>query len=262
MAREVQGDLWFQLYVLKDHAFNYKLIERAHACGYGTLVVTVDLQAGGKRERDLRNGVTIPLRLRPRQLVEGITHPRWALRMLQGGLPEFENVRGLLTDGRAGLTIAARVGESLDAAFTWEGLRRLRDRWAGKLLVKGVLHPHDAKRLVDEEGVDGLWVSNHGGRQLDGAIASIDALAPIAGATGSRVPLILDSGVRRGVDILKARALGASAVAVGRAALFGAAVAGEDGVRRALEILTSELSLALKLSGTPTLASARGLLPG
>ena len=248
MADAVQGRLWFQLYVLRDKVLNEKLVDRAAAAGYDTLVVTVDLPAGGKRERDLRNGLSIPLRIGGRHLWEGMTHPVWALQMLRGGLPEFENVRGLMGQQNAGLTIAAMVGQSLDASYSWDDLARLRDRWKGNLLVKGVEHPGDAGRLV-AMGVDGIWVSNHGGRQLDGAIASADALPAVAEAVAGRVPLIIDSGVRRGIDALKARALGAQAVAVGRAALFGACAGGEAGVRRALEILTGELSLALKLSG-------------
>lgn len=248
MAEAVQGRLWFQLYVLRDKGLNEKLVDRAAAAGYDTLVVTVDLPAGGKRERDLRNGISIPLRMSGRHLWEGMTHPAWALQMLRGGLPQFENVRGLMGEQNAGLTIAAKVGQSLDAAYSWDDLARLRDRWKGNLLVKGVEHPVDAGRLV-AMGVDGIWISNHGGRQLDGAIASADALPAVAEVVAGRVPLIIDSGVRRGVDALKARALGAQAVAVGRAALFGACAGGEAGVRRALEILTGELSLALKLSG-------------
>jgi L-lactate dehydrogenase (cytochrome)/(S)-mandelate dehydrogenase len=262
MAKAVDGRLWFQLYVLRDHAFNDQLVERARAAGYETLVVTVDLQAGGKRERDLRNGITIPLRMRGRHLWEGITHPGWALRMLGAGLPEFENVRGLMSDTSAGLTIAALVGQNLDAAWDWDDLKRLRGKWRGKLLVKGVEHPLDAARML-ELGVDGLWISNHGGRQFDGALASMDALPFIARTVQGRVPLLIDSGVRRGVDALKARVLGAQAVAVGRAALFGAAVGGQAGAERALEILTSELRLAMKLAGTPTLEDANAsLLPG
>lgn len=255
MADAVQGALWFQLYVLKDHAFNQRLVDRAAAAGYGTLVVSVDLQAGGKRERDLRNGVSIPLRMNARHLWEAATHPGWAWQLARNGLPDFENVRGLMGDNDANLTIAARVGENLDAGFDWDALARLRQHWRGKLLVKGVLHPADAKRLA-QLGIDGLWVSNHGGRQLDGAIASADALPSIAAATAHRVPIIVDSGVRRGVDALKARVLGAQAVAVGRAALYGAAAGGEAGARRALEILTGELRLAMKLAGVPTLQAA------
>lgn len=262
MAGAVDGRLWFQLYVLRDHAFNDQLVERAQAAGYETLVVTVDLQAGGKRERDLRNGISIPLRMRGRHLWEGVSHPGWALRMLGAGLPEFENVRGLMSDTSAGLTIAALVGQNLDAAWNWDDLKRLREKWRGKLLVKGVEHAGDAARMA-EMGVDGLWISNHGGRQFDGALASMDALPFIARSVRGRVPLLIDSGVRRGVDALKARVLGAQAVAVGRAALFGAAAGGQAGVERALEILTGELRLAMKLAGTPTLADANAaLLPG
>ncbi|MCC6198027.1 MAG: alpha-hydroxy-acid oxidizing protein [Burkholderiales bacterium] len=255
MAAAAPGPLWFQLYVLEDHAFNRKLVERARGSGYSALVVTVDLQAGGKRERDLRNGIAIPLRIGVRQVADGLLHPRWALGLARGGLPVFENVHGLFDEGTAGLTIAARVGENLDAAFDWDRFQRLRDAWPGTLIVKGVAHPQDATRLIDA-GADGLWISNHGGRQLDGAIASVDALARIAPVTHGRVPLILDSGVRRGSDILKARALGATAAGIGRAALYGASVGGEAGVRHALAILTDELTRAMKLSGTPSLAAA------
>lgn len=263
MADVVQGRLWFQLYVLKDRALNEKLVDRAFAAGYETLVVTVDLAAGGKRERDIRNGISVPLRFSPRHLVEGLTHPHWAWQLLRGGLPEFENVRGLMGAESAGLTIAAKVGQSLDASYGWDDLARLRARWPRKLLVKGVEHPADAQRLA-ALGVDGLWISNHGGRQLDGAIASADALPRIAEALAGKLPLLIDSGVRRGIDALKARALGAQAVAIGRAALFGACAGGEAGVYRAIEILKEELALAMKLSGVPAveLIDASILDPG
>ena len=172
-------------------------------------------------------------------------------------------MRGLLGEDNVGLTIAARVGQSLDAAYGWEDLARLRERWPRKLLVKGVEHPADALRLA-ELGVDGIWISNHGGRQLDGAVASMDALPRIAAAVQGKVPLLIDSGVRRGIDALKAVAFGAQAVAVGRAALFGASAGGESGVRRALEILTDELALAMKLSGVAAVSAVDNsiLVPG
>ena len=247
MARAVPGALWFQLYVLKDEQFNLQLIDRAQAHGYGALVVTVDLPAGGKREKDHRNGISIPLRPSWRLWRDGLTHPAWAWRLLRGGFPQFENVAGYGGMADAGLPIAARVGQSLDAAFNWEKLARIRERWRGRLLVKGVEHPEDAKRLV-AMGVDGIWISNHGGRQLDGALATVDALPGIAQAV-PETPLILDSGVRRGVDVLKACALGARGAAVGRAVLYGAAVAGERGAHRALQILIDELTLSMKLAG-------------
>ncbi|MCP5264864.1 MAG: alpha-hydroxy-acid oxidizing protein [Burkholderiaceae bacterium] len=261
MARAVDGPLWFQLYLFRQREFNAALIERAQKAGYQAMVLTVDLQAGGKRERDLRNGVVLPLRLSLRQIVEGVTHPRWALSMLHGGLPQFENVSGYLSAESAGLTIAARAAQNLDAGFDWGGLARIRELWPGKLIVKGVLHPADAARLV-AEGVDGLWVSNHGGRQLDGAIASADALPGIVEATRGDVPIVIDSGVRRGMDVLKARAMGATAAAVGRAVLFGAAVAGEAGAARVVGILIDELQRAMRLAGVPRVSKADGSLLG
>jgi isopentenyl diphosphate isomerase/L-lactate dehydrogenase-like FMN-dependent dehydrogenase len=259
MADAVSGRLWFQLYVLRDKDLSDKLVARAAAAAYETLVVTLDLPAGGKRERDLRNGISMPLKMSARHVWEGLTHPAWALQMWRGGLPEYENVRGLMGQQSAGLSIAAKVGQSLDAAYSWDDLARLRDRWQGKLLVKGVEHPLDARRLASL-GVDGIWVSNHGGRQLDGAIASADALPAVAEAVAGRLPIIIDSGVRRGIDALKARALGAQAVAIGRAALFGACAGGQAGASRALDILTSELALALQLSGVPAMDAVDGAL--
>lgn len=259
MADAVQGELWFQLYVLKDRSFNEQLVERAWAAGYSALVVTVDLQAGGKRERDLKNGISIPLQISLKQVISGMTHPGWAWQMLRNGSPQFQNVKGYMGQQNADLTIAAKVGQSLDAAFSWEDLSRLRDKWKGKLLVKGVEHPLDAARLVTL-GVDSVWISNHGGRQLDGALATADALPGITKALAGKVDVIIDSGVRRGVDILKARALGAQAVAVGRAVLFGAAVAGEAGARHALQILVDELQLSMKLSGVASVKHTQEIL--
>ncbi|TGV80437.1 alpha-hydroxy-acid oxidizing protein [Mesorhizobium sp. M00.F.Ca.ET.149.01.1.1] len=250
MARAVQGPLWFQLYVLKDFDFNRRLVRQAQEFGYSALVITVDLQAGGKREKDLRNGISIPLRPSLRHMIEGIAHPDWSFRLLRGGLPQFENVRFYLGDTSAGLTIAARVGRSLHAGFDWNDFRTIRDWWKGSLIVKGVLHPGDAARLI-AEGADGIWVSNHGGRQLDGAISSIDAFGAVHAAVGGQAPILIDSGIRTGMDVIKAKARGATASAVGRAALFGA-VNGQAGVERVLDILLDEIGTGLKLSGMPS----------
>ena len=255
VAREVGGRLWFQLYVLKNQAFTDQLVTRALDAGFEALVVTVDLPVGGKRERDLRNGLTMPMRFGAKQIVQALQRPGWLLQIARHGLPEFENVRGLIDEKSASLTIAAGVGQNLDATFDWAKLARLRERWPKKLLVKGVLHAADAVKLV-ELGVDGIWISNHGGRQLDGAIASYDALPAIAAAVNRRVPLLLDSGVRRGVDILKAVADGAAAVAVGRAALFGVCAGGEAGAARAIAILQDELGRAMMLSGVRDITHA------
>ena len=248
MASAVQGRLWFQLYVLRDQAMTASLVERARAADYEALVVTVDLPAGGKRERDLRNGISIPLRPGLRLVRDAMLRPAWVWRMARHPQPKFENVAGLLGDESAGLTIAARVGQNLDAGYDWDDLARLRDQWPRKLLVKGVEHPDDAKRLA-ELGIDGVWISNHGGRQLDGALATFDAVPAIRAAVGDAMPLMLDSGVRRGVDILKTMGRGVEAVGIGRAALFGAAIGGEAGVDRVLDILLGELTLAMKLAG-------------
>jgi len=254
IAREAPGRLWFQLYVLRDRAFVEKLVARAEAAGYEALVPTVDLAVGGKRERDFRNGFSIPPRMTARHVFAGALRPAWAWRiLLNGGLPDFVNVRGYGGSRERGLALASSVGRDVDPGFDWDDLARLRERWKRKLVVKGVSRVDDAERLV-KMGVDGIWVSNHGGRQLDGALASLDAMAAIARATGGRIAVLMDGGVRRGSDALKARALGAQAVAVGRAALYGVAAGGEEGARHALAILTSELVRAMQLCGTRSVA--------
>lgn len=262
LARRVPGRLWFQLYVLRDRALTASLVDRADAAGYEALVVTVDLPTGGKRERDLRNGITVPLRLGPAQLLQMLARPGWTLRTLRQGSPRYENVRDLApADGEAGLTIAAKVGQMLDAAFTWDDLARLRDRWPRRLVVKGVQHPEDADRLA-AMGVDCVWVSNHGGRQLDGAAAAVDALPAVARAVRGRAEVMIDSGIRRGVDVVKALALGADFVAFGRPALFGACAGGERGAHRAMAILVEETERAMKLCGMPGTAAIDAALLG
>lgn len=253
MARAVAGRLWFQLYVLRNRDFNDALVTRADDAGYEALVVTVDLATGGKRERDLRNGITIPLRLGLRGMVDCALRPGWSLRMLRDGSPVYRNLRGLFDNEEPGLTIAHKVGRNLDAAFDLDALARLRDRWPRKLVVKGVQHPSDAERVAGI-GVDAVWVSNHGGRQLDGAEATIDSLPRIARAVGGRLDVIVDSGIRRGSDVLKAAALGATAAAIGRPALFAASAGGEAGVAHAIGIFEDELRRAMQLAGVADIA--------
>ncbi len=254
VADEVGGRLWFQLYVLRDAEFRRKLVERAHAAGYEALLVTVDVPVGGKRERDLRNDFVAPFRPTWRNSRDIWRKPAWALDMLRHGIPRMENLHGFVQWSTKVTDIGmGSVGRSQDASFDWEGLKEIRDRWPGKLLVKGVERPDDAERLLSV-GADGVVVSNHGGRQLDGACATLDALPAIARAVGSRLTVLLDGGVRRGVDILKARALGAQAVLAGRAPLFGVMARGEPGARRALEILTGEFERAMKLTGARSVA--------
>lgn len=248
IAREAPGRHWFQAYVLNNQEFFWKLLERALAADYEALVITVDLPVGGKRERDFHNHFSIPFRLSARNVRDFASRPRWALDMLVRGLPVMENLRGFEVAAKSAVAIASSVGRSYDPGFDYPRLAQVRDRWPRKLIVKGVCRGDDAARLA-ALGVDAIVVSNHGGRQLDGALATLDALPEVLQAVAGRVPVLVDGGVRRGGDIAKALALGAHAVLLGRATLFGAVAAGEAGALRALEILRDELQRTQKLCG-------------
>ena len=239
---------WFQLYVVRDRDFRHKLVQRAWNAGYEALFVTVDLAVSGKRERDPRNGFVTPYRPNWRNSRDVLTRPGWLLDIMRNGLPTMANFEGYKFSSTKVTDIATAVGREMDASFDWEELKRLRERWPGKLVLKGVERPDDAERAL-ALGCDGVVVSNHGGRQLDGAAPSLEALPDVVRAVGSRMTVLLDGGVRRGADILKARALGAQAVLVGRATLFGVMAGGEAGALRALEILSSELERTMKLCG-------------
>ena len=255
MRRAIEGELWFQLYVLKDRSFNEQIVLKAQDLGYAALVVTVDLPAGGKRDKDLKAGISVPLRPSLKTALGTLLHPSWAFRQMRGGLPRFPNVEGLLGDTGAGLTIAARVGQNLNSAFDWDDMKRLRDLWRGPLIVKGVMHTDDAVQL-EGLGADAIWVSNHGGRQLDGALASLDAMDAIVRSNRLGVPVILDSGIRRGNDLLKGRALGMALGGIGRAALLGT-VHGAPGAGRVLDIILDELRLSMQLAGQPKLSDVK-----
>ena len=248
IAREAGGRLWFQAYIFKNRDITMRLIERARQLGYDALMVTVDVPVGGKRERDFRNDFAIRFRFTPRNVLDFASRPGWVLSVLRHGMPALENVADLAPDAKSIAEIASSVGSFWDAGFDWDGLKETRDRWPGKMLVKGILRADDAERLA-ALGVDAVVVSNHGGRQLDGAVASLDALPPIARAVKGRMSVLVDGGVRRGVDVLKAVALGAEGVMLGRATLYGVCAAGEAGAARALEILRDELVRAMQLSG-------------
>ena len=248
VAQEVGGRLWFQLYCVRNLDFRKKLVQRARDAGYEAILVTVDLPVSGKRERDPRNGFHTPYSPNWRNSRDVIFKPAWALDMLRNGLPGMANMEGYRFSAAAGTDIVTAVGREMDAGLDWEYIKLLRNQWPGKLLLKGVERPDDAERAVSV-GCDGVVVSNHGGRQLDGATATLDALPDISRAVGRKLTVLLDGGVRRGVDILKARALGAQAVLTGRATLFGAMAGGEAGAKRALEILSSELVRAMQLCG-------------
>ena len=253
LAAAAPGRLWFQAYFFRDREFTFGLIERARRAGYETLMVTVDLPVGGKRERDFRNDFSVPFRFTPKNLLDFASRPAWALDMLVNGMPALENLAGLAEPGADAAKIASSVGRNHDAAFDWDALKRVRDTWQGKLVVKGVAHPADAEQIV-ALGCDGVIVSNHGGRQLDGAVAAFDALPGVVRAVGGKAGVLMDGGVRRGADIVKAVASGAQGVLVGRATYYGVCAAGEAGARRALDILSDELVRCMQLCGVRSVA--------
>ena len=253
IAREAGGRLWFQAYIFRERGMTMDLVERARQCGYEALMVTVDVPVGGKRERDFRNDFAIRFRFTPRNVLDFATRPLWVLGILRHGMPALENVVGLAPEAKSTAEIASSVGQFWDADFDWDGLKAMRDAWRGKMLVKGTLRADEAERLASI-GVDAVVVSNHGGRQLDGAVAGLDALPPIARAVKGRMSVLVDGGVRRGVDAIKAVALGAEGVMLGRATLYGACAAGEAGASRAIEILRDELVRSMQLSGVRSIS--------
>ena len=248
LAKASKGRLWFQAYVLKNQEFFWKMIARAEAADFEALVITLDLAVGGKRERDFHNQFSVPFRFTPRNALDFALHPRWTLDLLRRGIPAFENLRGLELAAKSATAIASSVGRSYDPSFNWDRLAQVRDRWPRKLIVKGVCRGDDASRLVDL-GVDALVVSNHGGRQLDGAVATLDALPEVVRAVRGRIPVLLDGGIRRGSEVAKALALGASGVLLGRATLFGVAAGGAAGAMKSLDILRDEFLRTLQLCG-------------
>ena len=250
VAKASSGRLWFQAYVLRNQTFFWRMIERAEHAGFEALMITVDLPVGGKRERDFRNDFSVPFRFTRRNALDFALHPRWTLDLLRRGIPAFENLRGMELAAKSSTEIASSVGRSYDPSFDWDRLAQVRERWPRKLIVKGICRAEDAQRAV-ALGCDAIVVSNHGGRQLDGAQATLDALPEVVAAVAGRIPVLLDGGIRRGVDAAKALALGASAVLLGRATLFGVAAGGAAGALRALDILKDEFLRTQQLCGAP-----------
>jgi (S)-mandelate dehydrogenase len=243
------GEQWLQLYVMQDRSIAEQLVARAAAANYRALVLTVDVPLSGNRERDLRNGFKLPMRPTPGLAWDVISHPRWALRLASGGPPKFVN---LVADPTAKLSAqaqAALLARSMDRTLVWDSLRWLRSIWKGPLLLKGLLHPIDAA-LALKHGVDGLIVSNHGGRQFDAAPSAISALPAMVDAVQGHVPMFMDSGVRRGTDVARALSLGARAVFVGRPVIYGLAGAGQAGVEDVLRLLGEEFERCMVLLGT------------
>jgi L-lactate dehydrogenase (cytochrome) len=243
---------WFQQYLMKDRGFNQELIDRAAAAQCSALMLTLDLQVIGERRRDPRNGLTIPPRLTLRNAWDVATKPGWALGVLFGKRRTFGNLVGRI-GGSSGInTLAEWIATQFDASATWSDVEWVRSRWPGKLILKGVLDAEDA-RLAVAAGADAIVVSNHGGRQLDGAPSSISVLAEIAEAIGGRCEVLFDGGVRSGQDIAKALALGARGALIGKAFLYALSAAGEAGVTKAIEIMRNELRVTLALTGTSTI---------
>ena len=248
IADQAPGRLWFQAYILRNKPFLAALIERARVADYEALVITVDLPVGGKRERDFRNDFSVPFRFTSKNIWDFVQHPNWLSSILRYGMPIMENLVGLETQATNAKAIASSVGRNYDAGFNWNDLQKIRDSWPRKLIVKGILGPADAA-AVAAMGCDAVVVSNHGGRQLDGAVATFDALPSVIRAIDGRIPVLLDGGVRRGSDIFKALAMGAQGVMLGRATLYGVSAAGEAGASRAIAILKDELVRTMQLCG-------------
>lgn len=247
------GPIWFQTYLWRDRGIVRDLVDRARAAGVTALVVTVDVPTAADRRRDRRNGFGLPPRLTRRTLMDGMLRPRWTWDFLRDPRISVANVAGGTASDDA-VSMAAYVNQQFDPAATWDDLAWLRAEWDGPLVVKGILDPADARTAVDL-GTDGIVVSNHGGRQLDHAPSTITALPGIADEVGGDCEVLLDGGVRRGSDVLKALALGARACLVGRPIAFGLGANGEAGARRAVEILDHELRTAMVLSGVDTVRS-------
>ncbi|WP_299455277.1 alpha-hydroxy acid oxidase [uncultured Pigmentiphaga sp.] len=243
------GTKWFQLYPWGDAKLVSRLVERAEIAGYKALIITVDSLVPGKRERDLRNQFAHQVKLTPRIILDGLLHPHWLASVwLRGGMPRVENLSEFLGPTATAKQLADFTRAQRNPNFSWKEVRSIRQRWKGPMLIKGVLTPEDAKQAL-EEGIEGIVVSNHGGRQLDGTYSTIEALQDIRASLGASPTVIVDGGFRRGSHILKALALGATAVMLGRAPLFGLAAAGKIGAARVFEILNDEISRTMNLMG-------------
>jgi len=239
---------WFQLYVMRDREFSAGLIDRARAAGCSALVLTLDLQIIGQRHKDLINGLSAPPKPTVANILDLMTKARWGLGMLGTHRRTFRNIVGHAKSVKDMSSLASWTAEQFDPTLCWDDVEWIKKRWGGKLILKGILDVDDA-RIAADTGADAIVVSNHGGRQLDGAPSSIRALAPIVDAVGSRLEVLMDGGVYSGQDVLKAVALGAKGVMIGRAYIYGLGARGEAGVTQCLEIIRKELDLTMAFCG-------------
>ena len=253
ITTETTQPKWFQLYVLRDRGLTKEFIERARASRCTALVLTVDTKVQGPRERDMRNGFTVPPRFTLATIFDFARHFSWLIDVGLGPRIAFRNFQGTKAAATDAVTITEFIAGQYDLTVNWRDVEWFKSAWGGPVLLKGILSVEDAK-LAASHGVDGVIVSNHGGRQLEGAVSAVHALPAIADAVGDRLEVVLDGGIRRGADVVRARALGARACMIGRAWLYGLASEGQAGVERALEILRDEIDITLTLLGRPTLA--------
>ncbi|HSI42430.1 MAG TPA: alpha-hydroxy acid oxidase [Xanthobacteraceae bacterium] len=249
VAGAVDKPFWFQLYVMRDRGFSASLIERAKAAKCSALVLTLDLQIQGQRHQDLKNGLAVPPKLTLANALDIATKPAWALKVLMGKRHSFGNLQTGVKGGDSLNTLAHWIAGQFDPSLSWKDVEWVRKLWPGKLILKGVLDVEDAK-IAATMGADAIVVSNHGGRQLDGARSSISALPKVVEAVAGRSEILFDGGVQSGQDVLKALALGAKGCLMGKAFLYGLAAGGQPGVAKAIEIIRKELDVALALTGT------------
>jgi len=248
IAAHTKAPFWFQLYVMKDHDFVDGAIARAKAAGCSALVLTLDLQILGQRHKDLKNGLSAPPRLTIPNILNISTKPQWALDMLRTRRRSFGNIVGHAKGVGDMSSLMSWTNEQFDPQLDWTKIARIRDQWGGKFILKGVLDEDDARRAADF-GADAIIVSNHGGRQLDGAVSAISMLPRIARAVGHQTEVFMDSGIRSGQDVLKALALGAKGVFIGRSYIYGLGAMGQAGVTKALEVIHNELDVSMALCG-------------
>jgi L-lactate dehydrogenase (cytochrome) len=248
VAANTTKPFWFQLYVMRDRGFMERLIDRAKAAKCSALVLTLDLQVMGQRHKDIKNGLSAPPKPTLANLINLATKPRWCLAMLGTKRRQFGNIVGHVTGVDDMSSLSAWTNGQFDPRLSWNDVEWIKKRWGGKLVLKGILDVEDA-RIAAGTGADAIIVSNHGGRQLDGAMASIEALPPIVQAVGSQIEVWMDGGIRSGQDVLKAVALGAKATMIGRAFLYGLGALGERGVTQCLEIIRKELDITMGFCG-------------